>query len=501
MNRRTAAAAVLLAWAGALGWLAQRHYLGAPRASDMARWPVPPGSAFHAIRIGERQYGLASLTIDTMPEGLRVIELTTLDLPPARPGIPRRTSTRTEALYTRALQLRAWRTSALTELGRSTSTGSISGDTLLTVVLAGSGEAPETLTVVLRRPVVLPSAIPLVAASRGLPRAGTKLNVETYDPLDQELQSVHLTIAAESLFTVADSAQFSETLRRWTLAHADTVRAWRLERSHHGLPVEQWIDAAGMTVRLRHPLGAVLDRSAFELVNTNFRALPAPPWDTSASAPDYAPAEGASEPARRLTVLVRMTPAGALPAILPALEGGWQSRRGDTLQVSAVSGADSAPESEIIAAPLLDSGDPGLARTAALLAGRERPAGRVALALSDWVRRTIHLRDGAGTWSAGRAFRNRSGTAVERVRVVVALARSAGLPARPVSGLVRVNGRWQLREWAEIWTGGWTPADPAMTGARGLPARIRLLAGGSARQLDLVLRAGRLRFDVLEETR
>lgn len=501
MTRRTAATAILLAWFGALGWLVQRHYLSAPRASDTPRWPVPPGSAFHAIRIGGRQYGIASLTVDTLPEGLRVVELTTLDLPPTRPGSPRRTSTRTEALYSRALQLRSWNSRLLTEQGRSASVGEVSGDTLLRVINTGEGEQPETLLVAIRRPVVLPSAIPLVAASRGLPRTGTKLNVEIYDPLDHELRSEHLSVAAESLFTVPDSAEFNPSIKRWMAAHADTVRAWRLERYEHGLPVLQWVDAAGMTVRLQHPLGAVLDRSAFELVNSNFRALPVPLWDTSAAAPSYLMSDGPAEPARHLSVRARLTPSGALPKLLPALEDGWQSRRGDTIEVRAVTGADSAPERAVLADPLLDSDDPGLARVAALTAERVRDPARVAQALNDWVRRSIRLRVGAGSWSALRAFNSRSGTRVERVRVLVALARSAGLEARKVSGLARVDGRWQLREWAEVWTGTWTPLDPAAAGASPSAARIRLWTGGNARQLDLALRAGRLCLDVLEETR
>lgn len=501
MNRRTVATVILLAWFSALGWLVQRHYLSAPRESDTPRWPVPPGSAFHALRIGGRQYGIASLAIDTVPEGLRVVELTTIDLPPTQPGVPRRTSARTEALYSRALQLRSWSTRQLTEQGRSTSTGDVSGDTLLRVVNSGEGESPETLLVKLRRPVVLPSAIPLVAASRGLPRTGSRLNVETYDELDHELRVEHLTVAAESLFTVPDSAEFNPSIRRWTAVHSDTVRAWRLERLEHGLPVLQWIDAAGMTVRLQHPLGAVLDRSAFELVNSNFRALPVPAWDTSASAPSYRAVAGPAEPAKRMVVLAHLAPQGALPKLLPALEEGWQSRRGDTLEVGAVSGADSSPEPAVLADPLLTGDDPGLARTAALTAGRERDPGRIAQALNDWVRRSIRLRTGAGTWSAFRAYQSRSGTPAERVRILVALSRSAGMEARTVSGLVRVGGRWQLRDWAEIWTGTWTPADPADPGALPSAARIRLWTGGSARQLDLALRAGRLYLDVLEETR
>ncbi len=501
MSRRTLGALILLTWVSSLAWLVQRHYWGAPRASDTPRWPVPPGAAFAAIRLGDRQYGLATLTVDTLRDGLRVIELVTLDLPrPTSRALPR-TSVRVEALYSRGLQLQRWRSDLLTEHGRVATTGEVSGDSLLTVAITGRDERPETLHVALRRPVVLPSAIALVAASRGLPRTGTKLNVEVYDPIDQELRTEHIAVAAESVFTVPDSASWSENLNRWIIAHADTIRAWRLERLERGLPTQQWIDAAGMTIRLRHPLGAVIDRSAFELVNSNFRALPPAPWDTTAATPFYGPSSGSAEPARALSLVARLAPANALPGNLPVLEGGWQSRAGDTLRIAPSSDRDSAPDAMPLAEPLISSDDPGLARTAALIAGRERQADARALALGDWVRRTIALREGSGAASATRVFRDRRGTAAERVRLLVALARSVGMAARPVSGVVRADGRWLPHEWAEIWTGVWTPIDPELARTAPRAARVRLLAGGSGRLLDLALRAGRLRLDVLEETR
>ena len=113
---------------------------------------------------------------------------------------------------------------------------SSSGDTLLTVVSTAAAVSQRRRSPSrLRRPVVLPSAIPLVAASRGLPRPGSKLNLEVYDPLDHELRTERLLVAAESVFTVPDSAEYSDTFRRWRVVHTDTVRAWRLDATVHGL--------------------------------------------------------------------------------------------------------------------------------------------------------------------------------------------------------------------------------------------------------------------------
>ncbi len=97
-------------------------------------------------------------------------------------------SRRTEALYTRGLQLSSWSADELSEAGRRTLAGTVTADTLLTVVASEGTAVVETLVVALRRPVVLPGAEGLVAASRGLPRPGSHLNIEVYDPFAAEVR-------------------------------------------------------------------------------------------------------------------------------------------------------------------------------------------------------------------------------------------------------------------------------------------------------------------------
>jgi hypothetical protein len=499
MTRRTIAILILAAWLGTLGWLAERHYLGASTAGGESRWPVPPGTAFQTIRFGSRQYGFASLSVDTLAEGLRVTELLTLELPRQQPDLPRRTSYRIEALYSRGLRLLRWQTALLTEAGRSTSTGVANSDSLLTVVRDAPGERAETTLVRATRPVILPNAIPLVAASRGLPRPGNKLNLEIYDPLDNEVRTEHVLVAAESLFTIPDSAEYITALRRWSAVHSDTVRAWRLDAIVHGLPVSRWVDAAGMIVRLEYPLGARLDGTAFELANSNFRALPAAPWDTGATAPSYTMMDGRETGGPTLTVVGRLAPDEALPTLVPALSGGWQDRTGDTLHVGPEQFPDSGsnPLEATSSPPPPDSSV--LDRVAHILrAGM--PPDAAARRLTDWVRRAITPRPGMVVRSPAQVLADRRGTAQERVTLLVALARGAGLEARTVWGLARIGHRWELRPWAEVRTSRWTPADPAAP-ATPLAGRVRLATGGEARLLDLALRTGRLRLAVLEETR
>lgn len=504
MARRTAAALILAAWLGALGWLAGRHYLGSGPRNNAPRWPVPPGSTFQAIRLGGRQVGVRSFTVDTLATGLRVVELVTLDMPAVTPGVPRRTSIRTEGLYTRGLRLRKFLLHILAESGREERSGEVLGDSLLVLVNAPEGSAPETLQVRLRRQVLLPGAVPLVVASRGLPRTGDRFNADVYDPVDMVLRLERFSVAAESLFVVPDSAEFNQDLKRWAVAHADTVRAWRLDGTADGLPVSRWIDAAGMVVRARYALGAVIERSAFEMVQTNFRALPATKWDTAASAPQYLP-DSSSPPVRRtLEAAVRLIqPEQDLPADIRPFQGGWQTRTGDTIRVARPgpdSPVDSVPDSKELPLWSLFQGDSALREAGKRASGRESRPEAVAGALNAWIRKNIAYRRGPGMTSPTRVLATRRGNEMERVVLLTALAQSAGMKARPVWGLVLVRGRWQLRSWTEIWANRWVPFDPAVE-ARGIDAgRVRLATSGGGRLMDLALHAGRLRLDVLEAT-
>lgn len=502
MSRRTLAVLILALWVGALGWLVQRHWLAGPSRAELARWPVPPGNAFHAVRLGDRQIGLTSLTIDTVPEGLRVSELVTVDLPREGTALPRRSSIRIEASYSRALRLQAWTSDLLTAQGRRSSAGTVQGDTLLTIISSAASGPAETLMVAVRRPVVLPHAVPLVAASRGLPRVGDRLNVPVYDPLEGEMRLERVSITAESLFVVPDSAMFSTTLNRWTVAHSDTVRSWRLDSDEFGLPVHRWIDAAGMTVQTEYPLGVVISRSAFEIVNINFRALPPAPWDTAPAAPSYRLRPGAPDLRTALTVLLALAPPGRLPDSIASLNGGWQTRTGDTVLVRRPTGLaepEPAPEPRGML-PVVTALDPRDAAAALAVVPAGATPDVAAEALAGWVRRSIALEDGAGLASPSRMLATRRATAQGRVRLLVALLESAGVRSRPVWGVVRVGGTWQLRPWVEAWTGHWKPVDPGYPGGTGA-ARLRLGTSGEARLLYLALAAGRLRFEVLEESR
>jgi hypothetical protein len=488
MNRRQAATLILTAWLAALGWLVVRES-SHTTSGAAARWPVPPGSSFQTLRLGATQVGIATLTVDTLPQGVRVVELITIDLPTIDSGVARRTTKRVESLYSRRLTLLSWQTDLLTEHGRERSGGTVSGDTLVTAIQS-AGEQPETLQVRLPGPVVLPGAVTLAAAAQGIPRRGALYEFRLLDPLELVVRSVRYTAAQESLFTVVDSAEFSPGTRQWEAAHADTIRAWRLDGIESGLPVSRWTDAAGQPVRVEHPLGATTERSAFELVNTNFRARPAPVWDSGATMPSYRFEGQTARPEVYRWVALSLMPPGPLPAALPALDGGSQRRSADTLYPSIP--ADTTPPAMAPGpgSPLVEA-DSQVRSLGAWYASL--PPGVRARSLETRLRQVIRLREGPGVSPARLVLSRGTGTEAERALVAVAVAREAGDPARRVWGVVWQAGAWRVRPWAEIWDHGWAPVDVGV-GAR--PGdRIRLGIGADARFLDLAIHAGRLRFE------
>ena len=79
----------------------------------------------------------------------------------------------------------------------------------------------------------------------------------------------------------------------------------------------------------------------------------------------------------------------------------------------------------------------------------------------------------------------------------VALARSTGLPARTVGGLIYLNGRFYYHAWAEVYLNDWIAVDPTFDQFPADAAHVPIATGGLARQIELVPLVGRLKLEVL----
>jgi hypothetical protein len=498
VNRRTWVIAVLAAWVLSLGWLVKREVFrptGARLAA--AAMAVAPGGLFYRLAVGGQQVGYSSTTIDTLPDQIRVENVFVLDVPAL--GTLHRTTARSTTMLSRALRLQTFDG----DMGQFAAHGRVIGDTVLSISIVSEGDSQMT-RIPLQGPVTLPTLLPLRLAFGGELRSGRSYTARLFDPLLLTGRDVTARVAAESTLVVSDSADLDSTTMTWVPEHFDTVRAFRIDHDANGVPTSSWIDAQGRIVlatsKSAGDQGFEMERAAFEIVYENFKKR-----DTARVARASAsPGPGEIVPLTALVAGVRNDP--------PERARMRVRRNGrDTLEIVQTGALqahaapyrlpsrDTALARWLAPEPLIQSHDPRIAAQARRIIERERSPARVAELLTHWVHRTLHRAtpQAGSVPSAEKVLETARGDCNEAATLFVALARSTGLPARTVAGLIYLNGRFYYHAWAEVYLNDWIAVDPTFDQFPADAAHIRIATGGLARQVELVPLVGRLKLEVL----
>ena len=503
MSRRQWVIAILAAWALSLGWLVKREVFrptGARLAA--AALAVPPGALFYRLDVGGQQVGFSSTTLDTLPNAIRVENVFVIDV--AALGKLRRTTARSIAMLSRALRLESVEATFDGDLGQFAATGRVFGDSVLSVAIVSEGDS-QTTRIPLKGPLTLPTLLPLRLAFGGELQSGRSYTARLFDPLLLTGRAVTARVAAESTLVVSDSADLDSTTMVWVAEHFDTVRAFRIDHDANGAPMSSWIDAQGRLVFASSGgenggAGFSIERAAFEIAYENFRRR-----DTARVARNSAaPALGEIVPVTALVAGVRTDPAPRARLLV-------RTSAGDTLEIVQATALQShaapyrLPSRDTALArwlepePLIQSRDPRIAAQARLIIGRERGPARVAELLTHWVHRSLDRATPprAGAPSAVKVLETRRGDCNEATTLFVALARSTGLPARTVAGLLYLDGRFYYHAWAEVYLNEWIAVDPTFDQLPADAAHLPIATGGLARQVELVPLIGRLQLEVL----
>ena len=503
MSRRQWVIAILAAWALSLGWLVKREVFrptGARLAA--AALAVPPGALFYRLDVGGQQVGFSSTTLDTLPNAIRVENVFVIDV--AALGKLRRTTARSIAMLSRALRLESVEATFDGDLGQFAATGRVFGDSVLSVAIVSEGDS-QTTRIPLKGPLTLPTLLPLRLAFGGELQSGRSYTARLFDPLLLTGRAVTARVAAESTLVVSDSADLDSTTMVWVAEHFDTVRAFRIDHDANGAPMSSWIDAQGRLVFASSGgenggAGFSIERAAFEIAYENFRRR-----DTARVARNSAaPGLGEIIPVTALVAGVRTDPT-------PRARLRLRTSAGDTLEIVQATAVQShaapyrLPSRDTALArwlepePLIQSRDPRIAAQARLIIGRERGPARVAELLTHWVHRSLDRATPprAGAPSAVKVLETRRGDCNEATTLFVALARSTGLPARTVAGLLYLDGRFYYHAWAEVYLNEWIAVDPTFDQLPADAAHLPIATGGLARQVELVPLIGRLQLEVL----
>jgi transglutaminase-like putative cysteine protease len=498
MSRRHWVTAILTVWVLSLGWLVKREVFrptGARLAA--AALAVAPGGLFYRLDVGGQQIGYYSTTIDTLSNALRVETVFVLDVPAL--GKLHRTSARSVAHLSRALRLQTVDATFDGDMGEFTTHGRVVGDTVLAISILSEGDSQMT-RIPLEGPITLPALLPLRLAFGGELQSGRSYTARLFDPVLVTSRDVRVRVAAESTLVVSDSADLDSTTMTWVPEHFDTVRAFRIEQDASGMPLSSWIDAQGRLVLATDTVGFAMVRAAFEIVHENFKKR-----DTARVARNSAtPGPGDIVPLTALAAGVRATPAARARLVLRV--NGRDSV--EILQASPVAAhaapyrlpsRDTALARWLAPEPLIQSRDPRIGAQVRQIIGAERSPPRVAELLTHWVARSLHRAPASAVSvpSAVKVLASRRGDCNEAATLFVALARTAGLPARTVSGLLYVHDRFYYHAWAEVYLNDWIAVDPTFDQFPADAARWRIAPGGLARQAELVPRIGRLKLEVL----
>ena len=512
MSRRgVIAGVVLLIWVVALSLLIRREFFQAPTARlAEAAMRVSPEALFYVIERNGEQIGFASSTIDTTEQTVEVSDHLVLDLPVDKRL--HRSSARAAVSLTRGLRMLGFRASvemSETPMGAS---GRFEGDSLLHLVIQTGPEAEDSQTVRLTGPVVFPTLVPLMVGLSEKLEVGRQVTLKVMQAGALEGKDVAITIAAESLFVVPDTAMLDSTTRRWVVSHTDTIRAYRLEIP--GSRISGWVDERGRVVEATQPGTMTLRRTAYELAFENWRLSAGQRASTVTSDRDILESTAIassvgldrSRIARLRVKLSNVDLAGY------DLEGERQSLSGDTLQIvrerpEVLRAAYTLPASaegrfreELAAEPLIQTRDPGIAALARRIAAGETDPRIVAERLNRWVYDSLKKRITVGVPNAVQVLRTRSGDCNEHTQLYIALARSLGLPARSAAGLALVRGKFYYHAWPEVYLGNWVAVDPTFGQFPADAAHLRFIIGGLTRQADLLRLIGQLEIDVIESS-
>ncbi|MBI3568328.1 MAG: transglutaminase domain-containing protein [Gemmatimonadetes bacterium] len=517
-RRRVAVAVVIvLAWVAGLVTLWRREFqVSAPqRLAEMAQ-RLSPGATFFVVEQGGKQIGFASNTIDTASTGIDVIDYFVADLPLA--GSARRASARSVVRLSRALALVGFDVQVESQDAPLRAGGHAEGDTAIVFAITTPGSAKaDSQRIAVRGPVYLPTLVPLVVALGEKPKVGRSYALPTFNPTTMSQATMRLTIRAESLFTLVDSARFDDRSGVWVSALTDTVRAWRVEPDGAAGGFSGWVDGQGRVVQSTQPGGITLRRMAYEIAFENWRIARDREIATGAGSERgdilerTAIAANAALGRTKLTSLRARLSGADLQGF--DLDGGRQQFHDSTLVVTRESEGELVPDwslvndlpairqrfkAELASEPLLQANDLRIMQLAIRIAGTDRDPRVLAQKINTWVHDSLKKEIVFSVPNALEVLRTRKGDCNEHTQLYTALARSIGIPTRIATGLAYVNGKFYYHAWPEVWLKGWVAVDPTFGQFPADAAHLRFIVGGLGRQVELLRLIGNLHIKVTD---
>lgn len=499
MTRRHLGLVILAAWIGSLGWLLHRRINHPPGAiGSLTARRLGPGAAYYTFELEGTPIGSAGLTVDTLTSGFSMLFVLGLDgLGSA--GSELRLAIRSDTRLGRTFRLLTARTSVTEGEWSHTEEVVVGTDSLASLRIAPLGQRAQRVGGVSAPDATTPTSFAFRFATTGRVQVGESYTTMVFDPLSQGSVLQTAEVIGDTTWVLTDSATVDTLTGEWTAVPTDTVEAWRLE-VRSPAPFTMWVTDQGWPIRWEYPFGARLTRRAFELVETDYRRLrragSLPRVETAAGLVS-ASALGLKLDAGAVPLDIVVSRRDGLPigGAAGMFAGGRQTVRGDTVTIHPTPGGG-APSP-----PMHYRNTTGFtAQPMAVLSGALREAverygntSDTVASLVKWVAQDVRLdRSNLAAVAPELVAVNGAGSREGKIRLLVALARVAGYPARAVTGLNVDHPLLPRYSWAEVWANGWLAVDPNEGQVPASTSLLRVMEG-PGRVVPLVTVAGALR--------
>ncbi len=477
---------VLVAWVLQMGALVRRAASSSSvaLAADLANYGT--SAQWRGIYYRGDKIGFSVGQTTSTGSGYEIREDSRMQLILLGSDIPVRLSSR--ATVDRAFNLKAFSFSLDPGTGPTEVEGHLDGVRLALTVRTPSGMRRETRELAERPALSLNLGRTL--AARGL-ETGRSVLVSVFDPAT--LRNAPMTLEVQA--------------REVVQAAGRPVPAFRVEGRFAGITMHTWITDVGEVVREESPTGLVVVRETREQAQT--LAVPGSVKTDLLEASAIVPTSPRriDDPTTVARLRLRIDPLSGLD---PAdMEGAGQTLSSGTIEVVDPRGLPSGPapadlDRYLRPEPLLESDAPEIRAEAEKGVAGATTARLRAERLVRHVNAILEKKPTVSLPSALEVLKTRIGDCNEHTALLVAMARSIGLPARVAVGLVHLRGAFYYHAWAEIWidegrgTGLWLPVDPTLNQFPADATHVRLARGGLDRQAAILGLVGRTRVDILD---
>lgn len=471
-----------------MGVMINRSYLQASPtnlATDLARYGTT--AQWRGVYYRGEKIGFTVSQIERTDEGFQLLEDGRLQF--SLLGATTAAILRTTAQVDQTFALKTFEFSLDPGTGPLTVRGRLDGLRLSLDIISTSGTRSETRD--LEAPPALMLSLGRRLASEGLV-AGTRREFLVFDPATMKNAPVQLAIGDREVVT----------------AGGRPIPAFRVDMTFSGLTTTAWITDTGEIVREESPMGLISVRETQEQA-TALAVSPVMQQDmlaASAVVPVMGRRMVITEPRDVTRLRMRVENADLSGA---DLQGVGQSVAGDVIELidarSLMAGpADRDLDRYLQPEPFIESDAPEIRAAAERMVQGVTGVRARAERLTREVNQLVEKKPTVSLPSAREVLRTKVGDCNEHTVLLVALARSLGIPSRISVGLVYVRGAFYYHAWPEVYVdegrgrGLWLPVDPTFNQFPADATHVRLARGGLDQQTAILPLIGRVKMTVLE---